>query len=173
MIQIFPAVPADIAEIDRLADQAFGPARRNRTAYQLRDNVTPIPELSFVARDVEALVGSVQCWPLQLRSLAGGIQPLTLLGPLITAAAWRGQGIASRLITATLGAADARGDPPILLIGDEPFYRRFGFSAAATGGWHLPGPVDRARLLLRAGNNATALPVNGWITAPDGARRAA
>ena len=59
-----------------------------------------------------------------------------------------------------LAAADASGAPPILLIGDVPFYGRFGFSAARTGGWRLPGPIDPARLLLRGG---AALPVIAWV----------
>ena len=29
----------------------------------------------------------------------------------------------------------------VLLVGDAPYYERFGFSAAATGGLWLPGPV--------------------------------
>lgn len=171
MIQIVPASLADIPEIDALLDAGFGPARRNRTAYRLRDNIAPLPMLSFVARDGAALVGSLQCWPLQLRGASGTVQPLTLLGPVVTAAEWQGQGIATRLMNAALAAADAGGAPAILLIGDAPFYGRFGFSAAATGGWLLPGAVDRARLLLRG--DASALSAIGWVEARDSVRRAA
>ena len=179
MIQIFPATPADLPEIDALLDAGFGPARRNRTAYRLRDNVAPLPALSFVARDGDTLIGSLQCWPLQLRGLSGAILPLILLGPVVTATDWQGQGIASRLMNVALAAADtgadvrtdAGGPPPLLLIGDAPFYGRFGFSAAATAGWHLPGPVDRARLLLRG--DAAALPPVGWVEPGDAVRRAA
>jgi predicted N-acetyltransferase YhbS len=171
LIQIVPATPADIPEIDLLLDAGFGPARRNRTAYRLRDNIAPLAALSFVAGDGEMLVGSLQCWPLQLRGLSGAMLPLVLLGPVVTAADWQGQGIASRLMNAALAAADATAAPPILLIGDEPFYGRFGFSAAATAGWQLPGPVDRARLLLRG--DTAALPKLGWVEAKDAVRRAA
>jgi predicted N-acetyltransferase YhbS len=171
LIQIVPATPADIPEIDTLLDAGFGPARRNRTAYRLRDNVAPLPALSFVARAGDALVGSLQCWPLQLRSVTGAVLPLVLLGPVVTAADWQGQGIATRLMQAALAAADAGGAPPILLIGDAPFYGRFGFSATATAGWHLPGPVDPARLLLRG--DASPLPVAGWVEAQGLVRRAA
>ena len=171
MIQIVPATVADLPEIDALLDAGFGPARRNRTAYRLRDNVQPLPALSFVARDGDTLVGSLQCWPLQVRSVAGAVLPLVLLGPVVTAADWQGQGIASRMMNAAIAAADAQGAPPLLLIGDEPFYGRFGFSATATAGWQLPGPVDRARLLLRG--DAAALPAIGWVEAAGTARRAA
>jgi predicted N-acetyltransferase YhbS len=171
LIQIVPATVADLPEIDALLDAGFGPARRNRTAYRLRDNVAPLPALSFVARDGDTLVGSLQCWPLQLRGLSGTLLPLVLLGPVVTAADWQGQGIASRLMNAALAAADATAAAPILLIGDEPFYGRFGFSAAATAGWQLPGPVDRARLLLRG--DASAMSTIGWVEAKDAVRRAA
>lgn len=126
--------------------------------------------MSFVARDGDTLVGSLQCWPLQVRG-AVSVLPLTLLGPVVTAADWQGQGIASRMMNAAIAAADAIGAAPMLLIGDEPFYGRFGFSAVATAAWQLPGPVDRARLLLRG--DASALPVLGWVEAKDSVRRAA
>lgn len=131
----------------------------------------PDAALSFIARDGHALVGSVQCWPLRLRGVSGRAVPLTLLGPVATAADRQGEGIASRLMGAALTEVDAAGAPPVLLIGDAPFYGRFGFSAAATAGWVLPGPVDRARLLLRG--DAASLPSQGWIEAGAGVRCAA
>ncbi len=167
---ICPATPADTAAIERLLDARFGPARHNRTAYRLRDGVVPDPALSFVMRDSTALVGSVQCWPLQLRLPGGGVRPLTLLGPVATALDREGQGIATRLVAAALAAVDTLAAPPVLLIGDVPFYGRFGFSSALTAGWVVPGPVDRARLLLRGGDD---LPGAGWVEAGGGVRRAA
>ncbi|WP_426165306.1 GNAT family N-acetyltransferase [Sandarakinorhabdus sp. DWP1-3-1] len=170
MIEIVTAQAADLPEIESLLDARFGPARRNRTAYRLREGVTADAALSFVARDGDRLVGSVQCWPLQLRSVAGAILPLTLLGPVACAADRQGEGIATRLMQAALRAVDAAARAPVLLIGDAPFYGRFGFSAAATAGWMLPGPVDRDRLLLRG--LADALPAVAWVE-PAGVRRAA
>lgn len=169
MIDIRPAQVADLPAIDALLDTGFGPARRNRTAYRLRDGAAPLAGLSLVARDGAALVGSVQCWPIALRTPRGAGAPLTLLGPLVTAPAWQGQGIGAALMAAALAAADRADAPPLLLIGDASYYGRFGFSAAATGGWRLPGPVDPARLLLRGGG----LPAVGWIEPGAGLRRAA
>ncbi len=171
MIHIAAAQVADLPEIDSLLDARFGPARRNRTAYRLRDGAAPDAALSFVARDGAALIGSVQCWPITLRGAAGSVQPLVLLGPVAVAAAREGQGLASALMRAALAAADALARPPVLLIGDAPFYGRFGFSADATAQWQLPGPVDRARLLLRG--SAAGLPRLGWVEPALPARRAA
>jgi predicted N-acetyltransferase YhbS len=171
MLKICPAAPADELEITALLDAGFGPARHNRTAYRLRDGVGPLASLSFVVRDGAALVGSLQCWPLQIRGLAGHPLPLVLLGPVVTAADRQGEGIATRMMNAALAAADADGAPPLLLIGDAPFYGRFGFSADATADWQIPGPVDRARLLLRG--DASRLPRAGSVEPRGAARHAA
>jgi len=171
LIKILPAQAADLPEIDLLLDAGFGPARRGRTAYKLRAGVAPDPALSFVAREGAALVGSVQCWPLQLRSASGAVFPLTLVGPVVAAADRQGQGIGTALMQASLAAIDALGRGPALLIGDAEYYGRFGFSAAATAGWQVPGPVERARLLVRG--EAVGLPASGWLEPSAGARAAA
>jgi predicted N-acetyltransferase YhbS len=46
-----------------------------------------------------------------------------------------------------LAAAKARGHRAVILLGDAPYYARFGFSAAGTGELSLPGPFERDRLL--------------------------
>ena len=57
-----------------------------------------------------------------------------------------------------IAQARARSHQEILLVGDEPYYARFGFSAAATGALSLPGPFERHRLLSLsfAGDTAEA-----------------
>ena len=148
MFSLAPAAAHDAAAIDTLLDSCFGPARRARTAYRLRDGVDPLADLSLVAHDGDALIGSIQLWPVQLREPAGRIHPLTLLGPLAVSPDRRCEGLGSALLADALARA---GNRPVVLIGDEPYYGRFGFTAAGTAGWALPGPVDRARLLLRGG----------------------
>lgn len=171
LIQILPLSAAHLPAIESLLDARFGPARRNRTAYRLRNGVDGLPALSFVAMDGEALVGSVQCWPLAITGPDGARLPLVLLGPVAVAADREGQGIGQALMQAALAAADAAGAPPVLLIGDAPYYGRFGFAADATAGWQVPGPVDRARLLLRG--PAHGLPAIGWLGPGQNARAAA
>ena len=46
-----------------------------------------------------------------------------------------------------LAAARARGHGAVILLGDEPYYTRFGFSTEKTGALSLPGPFERERLL--------------------------
>ena len=170
MFQIVPAAVADGPDIDILLDTCFGPARFARTAYRLRDGVEAIPELSLVARDGDTLAGSIQMWPMQLRSASGTITGLTLLGPLVVSPARRCEGVGSRLMEAALAKANAIGANPIVLIGDAVYYERFGFGSAATRDWIVPGPVDRDRLLLRG---AAALPRFGWLESARSRRRLA
>ncbi len=156
MISYSPAHRSDGAAIERLLDQCFGPARHARTAYKLREGAAPIGALSLVARVGDTVVGSVQLWPI---ALYAGTQThaLTLLGPLAVSRDRRCEGVGSALLTEALARADALDTGPIVLIGDEPYYGRFGFTAAGTQGWALPGPVDRARLLIRGGGALPAV----------------
>ncbi len=149
LVDITPATRGDTPEIDALLDAAFGPGRHSRTASLLRAGAEPIAGVSLVARDGERLLGSIQYWPNELAADDANVVPLTLLGPVAVAVDARTLGLGRRLIAASLAVADARGLDPILLIGDSSYYGPFGFDAAATGDWQLPGPVDRHRLLLR------------------------
>jgi predicted N-acetyltransferase YhbS len=46
-----------------------------------------------------------------------------------------------------IAAAKARGHRAVILLGDAPYYARFGFSGRNTGELSLPGPFERDRLL--------------------------
>ena len=111
------------------------------------------------------MTGTIQFWPVALVA-PGGTIPLTLLGPVAVAAAARSLGLGRRLIAASLAIADRDGLDPIVLIGDHSYYGPFGFTAEATGGWTLPGPVERERLLLRQ-RIARPLPHVGHLVAAD------
>lgn len=137
--------PERVAE---LLDLCFGPARQKRTASLLRAAATRIDRASFVALDGDDLVGSVECWELEWRHPMGN-RRIALLGPLVSHPDRRGEQIGVRLMDLALAELDAM-HLPVMLIGNEPYYRRWGFSAQHTGEWILPGPVDRDRLLLRA-----------------------
>lgn len=146
-MEIDAARPSDRPEIEALLDAAFGPGRHYRTASLLRAASEPIDGVSLIARQNGHLLGSIQYWPIDL--VAGDVIPLTLLGPVAVAAQARTLGLGRRLLAASLAIADASGIDPILLIGDVSYYGPSGFTAAATGSWSLPGPVERHRLLLR------------------------
>lgn len=141
----------DQPAVERLLDRAFGADRHGRTAYLLRAGTAAIPGISLAAVEHQALVGTIQCWPVALAGDDGAITPLVLVGPVAVAPERQRDGIGRQLVAASLArAADEGLDGAMMLIGDPEYYGRFfGFSAERTGGWRLPGPVERHRLLAR------------------------
>jgi predicted N-acetyltransferase YhbS len=147
--QIRPEGPEDAALVEGLNAEAFGPGRFAKSAYRLREGVTPVPELSFVAIENGVLRGSVRFWPISV----AGTEAL-LLGPLAVERAQRGRGIGIGLMLAGIAAAHQGPWPFILLVGDEPYYTRAGFARLPPGRVRFPGPVDQSRILglsLKAG----------------------
>jgi predicted N-acetyltransferase YhbS len=115
-----------------------------------------------------ALVGSIQCWPVALFAADGArIAPLVMVGPVAVSPELQRGGIGRRLMAACLMEADCRADGALMMIGDPEYYGRFfGFSAACTGGWDLPGPFEARRLLARAANGH-AVPAGAGMIGPD------
>jgi predicted N-acetyltransferase YhbS len=70
-----------------------------------------------------------------------------MLGPLAVAPDVRKRGIGSMLVQQALREATGLGHGAVLLVGDAPYYGRFGFSSEKTGALWLPGPYERHRLL--------------------------
>jgi predicted N-acetyltransferase YhbS len=135
--------PGDLAAREALLDDAFGPARFLKTCQRLRDGSAPAPGLALVATDcVGGLIGTLRLWPI----LAGGRAAL-LLGPLAVAAQARSLGVGGALIRESLARAADVGHRAVLLVGDAPYYARFGFERRFTERLTMPGPVERARFL--------------------------
>lgn len=107
-----------------------------------------IDALSFAALKDGTLAGTIQCWPIALHRDEGGAVPLVMVGPVAILPQRQGQGHGRALMAAMQQAASAAGlADALMLIGDPDYYGRFGFTAARTGGWRAPGPVERHRLL--------------------------
>jgi predicted N-acetyltransferase YhbS len=71
------------------------------------------------------------------------------LGPLAVDEAHRLGGVGGLLVERACAAAQAAGEAQVLLVGDEPYFGRFGFAAAPARRVRLPGPVDQRRVLAR------------------------
>jgi predicted N-acetyltransferase YhbS len=139
----------DIVAREALLDASFGANRHLRACQRLRDGRAPAEGLAFSAVRERGLVGTVRLWDVE----AGGTRTL-LLGPLAVDPSCRDLGIGAALMKHALTIAEARGHGAVLLLGDAPYYARFGFSASKTGELRLPGPFEADRLLgleLRAG----------------------
>jgi predicted N-acetyltransferase YhbS len=152
--QIRLETPADAAQVAALNAEGFGPGRFAKSAYRLREGVAPVACLSFVAVEKtpggeQILRGSVRFWPIRV----GGHEEL-LLGPLAVQGDQRGRGIGIGLMQAGIAAAQSGPWRAILLVGDEPYYAKVGFSRLPPGRVKFPGPVDQNRILglsLKAG----------------------
>jgi predicted N-acetyltransferase YhbS len=133
---------SDVVAREALLDACFGDNRHARTCQRLRDGRTPAEGLALSAVARGKLVGTVRLWHVS----AGGI-PALILGPLAVGGAYRKLGVGAALMDHALAAARARGHRAVLLLGDAPYYVRFGFSAQKTGELQLPGAFERERLL--------------------------
>ena len=165
---LIPLSAVPDAMVEEVLDRAFGPDRHARTAYRIRAGMEPLDALSFAALDEdEMLVGTIQCWPVALIDREGRPVPLVMVGPVAVVPERQGEGFGIGLMAAMLEAEAnlaKQGVPPLaqVLIGDLDYYSRWGFSAAATGGWRCPGPWDKDRLLAR-GDALAAMPAEGML----------
>lgn len=138
-------IPVDVPLREALLDRAMGPNRRRKSSEKLRRGRLPSTGLAFVARDDDgAVIGTVRLW--DVRAGEGDVSAL-LLGPLAVDPAWKDHGIGSALMRHAIAQARRLGHGAILLVGDAPYYARFGFSADKTGGLAMPGPYERHRFL--------------------------
>ena len=142
-LTILPETTADAPAIERLHERTFGPGRYARTAFRIREGRSHFLELSFTARIGTLLVGSVRMTPICI-----GDTPALLLGPLTVEPPFRARGVGTALIKRALDEARQSGHKLVVLVGDEPIYKKSGFRRIPNGQVKMPGPVDPARLLL-------------------------
>jgi predicted N-acetyltransferase YhbS len=133
---------SDVAARDALLDACFGASRHTRTCQRLRDGRAPAQGLALSAVRQGRLVGTVRLWHVSV----GGV-PALMLGPLAVEESSRQLGVGAALMDHAIAAAKARGHRAVILLGDAPYYARFGFSGRNTGELSLPGPFERDRLL--------------------------
>jgi predicted N-acetyltransferase YhbS len=148
MFRILKETTADGAEVEYLFDLAFAPGRTALSSYRLRDGVPAVEDLSLVVRDdYDALAGAIRYWPVRVGD-AGA--PALLMGPVAVHPTRQGEGIGGLMIAESLERAVARGWTRVILVGDEPYYRRFHFTRDAARALDFPPPTNPDRLLARA-----------------------
>ncbi|MBS9477410.1 GNAT family N-acetyltransferase [Ancylobacter radicis] len=144
--------PADLAQREALLDLAFGRAARlAKTSERLREGRKPADGLAFAAHGADGrVIGTLRLWHVA----AGPGRPALLLGPLAIHPWFRDRGLGKAMMTTAINEAARLGHGAILLVGDAPYYARFGFDVALTEGLWLPGAFERSRFLgleLKAG----------------------
>ena len=147
MFRLMQEREGDRAEVEWLLDLAFAPGRTALSSYQLRQGVDPIAELCTVARDeYDVLAGCIRYWPIRIGE-AG--HPALLLGPIAVHPTRQGEGLGALLMGETLDMAAKAGWERVILVGDAPYYNRFGFSRAQMTDIDFPQPHNPDRLLGR------------------------
>lgn len=158
MYHITPETDADWWEVEALYDTSFGPGRAGLSSYQLRNDVDPVAELCLVARDEDGiLAGCVRFWPI----LIGG-HPSLLLGPIAVHPTRQGEGLGGVLMASSLDLAREKGWDRVLLVGDLPYYQRFGFALAQN--IEMPPPTNPDRVLVQSLRKGAFDGVSGRVT---------
>jgi predicted N-acetyltransferase YhbS len=133
----------DAPTLSELSAQAFGPGRFARSAYRVREGIPPVRTLCLCGELDGKLIGGIRFTAIRIGETEGA----ALLGPLVVDPAEKGKGYGRALVEEGLARARAEGFALVILVGDMPYYARFGFKPVSPGQIVLPGPVDPARLL--------------------------
>lgn len=135
-------------EVEALLDLCFAPGRTALSSYRLRDGVPTVAPLCLILRDeTSTLAAAIRYWPALV-----GEQDVLLLGPVAVHPTRQGEGLGGLLINESLAEAKRLGWERVLLVGDAPYYRRFGFRKLEDV--TMPPPTNPDRVLgleLKAG----------------------
>lgn len=144
MYELRPEACADRWEVEALYDTCFAPGREALSSYRLRDGIAPVAGLSLIARDGDGVLGgAIRYWPVRI-----GSDPALLLGPVAVHPTRQGEGLGALLIKVSLDRAVASGWARVMLVGDAPYYGRFGFTRLDRVA--MPPPTNPDRVLGRA-----------------------
>ena len=153
-------------EVEALYDLCFTPGREALSSYRLRDGVDPVASLSLVARDNEGILcGAIRYWPISIQNETETHSAL-LLGPVAVHPTRQGEGLGGHLIRESLLLAQDQGMTRVMLVGDAPYYSRFGF-------YHLdsitmPPSTNPDRVLGYDADKAVWAAITGRVTRIDG-----
>ena len=128
----------DGAAIDQLVLKAFGPGRFAKTAERIREAAALTA--GFCVYEGEDLIGSVRLWAITV-----GQARSVFLGPIAVDQTRRSSGLGGEMVRVCIEEARAQGLDGVLLVGDPPYFSRFGFEPAPQA--VLTGPVDRRRVM--------------------------
>lgn len=160
MINIVDEAPMHVGAREALLDLSFGADRFAKTSERLREG--RLPAFAYVAlEDDGRLVGTVRLWHV----VDAGGRAALLLGPLAVSTDCRSGGVGGRLMRHALNQATLAGHGAVLLVGDLPYYERFGFEAGRLAAVSLPGPVEEPRFLALDVRSGTVAGLEGCLRA--------
>ena len=153
-----PETPDDHWEVEALYDTCFAPGREALSSYRLRDGIAPVAGLSTVARDGDGILGgAIRYWPVRI-----GRAEALLLGPVAVHPTRQGEGLGHALVEESLRLAGPLGWDRVMLVGDAPYYARFGFQRLE--GVVMPPPTNPDRVLGRALHKGAWDGISGDVT---------
>lgn len=132
--------PEDWHEVEMLMDLCFAPGRTALSSYRLRDGVDPVRELCLLLREDGVLRAAIRFWPVRV---AG--QSVLLLGPIAVHPTAQGEGLGAWLMQESIARARDLGWARVMLVGDAPYYSRFGFQKLDEV--EMPPPTNPDRVL--------------------------
>ena len=128
-------------EVEALYDLCFAPGREALSSYRLRDDVSPVADLSLAARDQDGiLAAAIRFWPVTV-----GRRRVLLLGPIAVHPTRQGEGLGGYIMLESLRRAANLGWERVMLVGDAPYYSRFGFEKLKNV--EMPPPTNPDRVL--------------------------
>lgn len=141
MFRLDEETAQDSHEVEALYDLCFAPGREALSSYRLRDGMPKVSALCLVLRDGDGVLAAViRYWPVRV-----GGAPTLLLGPVAVHPTRQGEGLGALLMRESLAEARRLGWDRVLLVGDAPYYRRFGFTKRE--GVLMPPPTNPDRVL--------------------------
>ncbi len=141
MFELRPEKDDDWWEVEALYDLCFAPGREALSSYRLRNGIDPVAGLSLVARDPDGiLAGAIRFWPVRVRDSL-----VLLLGPVAVHPTHQGEGLGGHLILEGLEIAKNSGWQRVMLVGDAPYYGRYGFTRLTDV--EMPPPTNPERVL--------------------------
>lgn len=168
-ITVHAIEPGDLPDVLALHARAFGPGRFVRTAYRIREGTPPISPYCLLSKVSGELVAAIRFTEVTV----GGKPGVLLLGPLAVEEDYAGLGYGKRLVAEGIERARKAGIKLVLLVGDEPYYGRFGFKRVPPGRIRLPGPADPARVLAAELEEGALAQFEGMVEAAPAAVNAA
>jgi predicted N-acetyltransferase YhbS len=139
-MQLATETPADWWDVEALYDLCFAPGREALSSYRLRAGVAPVAALCLLLRDASGVAAAIRFWPVRV-----GAAKVLLLGPIAVHPTHQSEGLGGWLIREALDRARDAGWSRVLLVGDAPYYGRFGF--ARLDNVQMPPPTNPARVL--------------------------
>jgi putative acetyltransferase len=130
-LTIRPERADDEAAVAAVVEAAFGQPSEARLVELLRASPCFIPDLSLVAEADGRVVGHVMITTAWLDG-DGQRRAVANLAPLAVEPTHQRVGVGSALMRAVIAAAEARGEPLVVLQGHPGYYPRFGFE------WSVP-----------------------------------